>query len=376
MNGTPTTPTRILLIEDDQVDRMACRRAFAAEPEKFEFIEADTGADGLRLVRSERPECILLDYRLPDLDGLEVLAQMGGAGGVAPPVVMLTGANDIGVAVEAMRRGAHDYLFKDSERRYLELLPRIVERVLHDRRLAEEKRHAETALAHAHRIMTAGELAATLAHELNQPLAAIATFSEACVQLLNRGAPDMQKLRNNIEQIATQAQRAGHAIRELRAFLAKGDSDKKPVDVNALVRTAVRLLAAEAQTWHVRLVLELADTLPPALAAPVHIEHVLVNLLQNAIEAMRMAGMPSGTITLATRNAGDQIRISVADTGPGLSAELGGRIFEPLYTTKAEGLGMGLAISRSVVEAHGGKLWVDSDGASGATFHFTLPLAA
>lgn len=242
--------------------------------------------------------------------------------------------------------------------------------------MAEEKRHAEAALAHAHRIMTAGELAATLAHELNQPLAAIATFSEACVQLLERGAPDMQKLRNNIEQIATQAQRAGHVIRELRAFLAKGDSDKKPVDVNALVRTAVRLLAAEAQTCHVRLVLDVADVLRPVLAAPVHIEHVLVNLLQNAIEAMRMAGMPSGTITLATRDAGDQAHISVADTGPGLNPEIERRIFEPLYTTKAEGLGMGLAISRSVVEAHGGKLWVDSDGRSGATFQFTLPFAA
>jgi C4-dicarboxylate-specific signal transduction histidine kinase len=368
-------PTRILLIDDDQVDRMACRRAFATEPGTIEFQETDSGREGLRLARAERFDCILLDYRLPDLDGLEVLAELAKSKGVTSPVVMLTGANDIGVAVEAMRRGVQDYLLKDSEREFLQLLPRIVDRVMQEQRLAEQKLEAESALAHAHRIMTAGELAATLAHQLNQPLAAIATFSEACAQLLNRPRPDLRKLRNNIDQIATQAQRAGNSIRELRAFLAKGDAEKRPVDLNGLVQAVVELIAGEAQTWRILLVLELTDPLPPVVAASLPVEHVIVNLLQNAIDAMRSAGTSNGTITVATRNLGDRAQISVADTGPGISPDLARRIFEPLYTTKAEGLGMGLAISRNVVGAHGGSLWVESDGKAGATFHFTLPFA-
>src|SRR5690606_26926061 len=156
---------------------LACRRAFAAQNLPAELIETDSGRAGIELARTERPDCILLDYQLPDLDGLEVLSAIAGPGGPPCPVVMLTGANNVSVAVEAMRRGARDYLLTDTERRYRELLPPVLERALQDQRLAEEKRQAEAALAQAHRRMTAGELAAALAHELNQPLAAITTYS-------------------------------------------------------------------------------------------------------------------------------------------------------------------------------------------------------
>lgn len=369
--------TRILLIEDDVVDRMACRRAFAPRAPQFEFFEADTGGSGLQLIRAETPDCVVLDYKLPDMNGLEVLAELAAAGGVAVPVIMLTGANDVAVAVEAMRLGARDYLLKDTERRYLELLPPVVDRVLQEHRVAQDKHQAETALAHAHRMMTAGELAAALAHELNQPLAAIATFSEACLQLLQRGIANPEKLRDNITQIATQAERAGHTIRELRAFLTKGDSAKAAVDLNDLARTACDLVAAEARRRGVRLVPDFAPSLPPARAASVHIEHVLVNLLQNAIEAIRGADMAQGVVTVSTRAPTDRtLHVSVHDTGPGLDAKTLQRIFEPFYTTKTEGLGMGLAISRSIIEAHGGKLWADAPEGGGATFHFTLPAAA
>lgn len=369
--------TRILLIEDDQVDRMACRRAFAKEPGVFEFLDADTGRDGMRLARELRPDCILLDYRLPDVSGLEVLTELGAIESSLPPVVMLTGANDVSVAVEAMRLGARDYLLKDTERRYLQLLPPVVERVLQDQRLSVEKRQAEAALAHAHRVMTAGELAAALAHELNQPLAAIATFSEACLQLLQRGTPDPNKLRKNIGEIAMQAQRAGNAIRELRAFLAKGDTEKTAVDLNVVARVATDLIAAEARNRNISITLDLADGLQRVLAASVHIEHVLVNLLKNAVDAISGAGMASGSITLSTRPISDHLaQVSVIDTGPGLTAETMQRIFEPFYTTKPEGLGMGLVISRSILEAHGGKLWADHRNGAGAAFHFTLPFAA
>jgi two-component system, LuxR family, sensor histidine kinase DctS len=371
------TSSRILLIEDDQVDRLACRRAFASRPGAFDFLEADTGAEGVHLARSEQPSCVLLDYRLPDMNGLEVLAQLGdgiGGGIDPPPVVMLTGANDVAVAVEAMRRGARDYLLKDAEHRYLELLVAVVERVLQERRLITDKQRAEVALVHAHRLITAGELAAALAHELNQPLTAITTFSAACAQQLNHTTIDRQKLRRNVEQIALQAQRAAQTIRELRAFLTKGEARRAPMDLNQLIRSTTELVEAEARARGVEITLDLADALPPVRAARVHIEHVLLNLVQNAMDAIQGGGARTGTITVATRG-GEVARISVRDDGPGFDAETAARIFEPFYTTKADGLGMGLAISRSIIEAHEGALEAESlDG--GAVFRFTLPFAA
>ena len=366
-------PVRILLIEDDAVDRLACRRAFANHEQAIELIETDTGREGVRLARSERPDCILLDFKLPDMDGLEVLSELAGASGAPCPVVMLTGANNVSVAVEAMRRGARDYLLKDTERRYLELLPPVLARALQDQRLTEEKRQAEAALAQAHRRMTAGELAAALAHELNQPLAAITTYGEACVQLLGHARPDLGKLRRNIDEMARQAQRAGQTIRELRAFLSTGGSDRSAVDLGALARVTADLIAAEARRRGVRLALQIEEPLPPVLAAPVHIEHVLVNLLQNALEAIHAASVREGAITLSARAESDMVQVSVRDTGPGIGDAVMQRIFEPFYTTKSEGLGMGLSISRSIVEAHGGKLWVETADGAGTTFHFTLP---
>lgn len=373
-----STTTRILLIEDDQVDRLACRRAFASRPHAFEFLEADTGAEGVQLARSEQPSCVLLDYRLPDMSGLEVLTELSGsvARGIdPPPVVMLTGANDVAVAVEAMRRGARDYLLKDAERHYLELLVAVVERVLQERRLMTDKQRAEVALAHAHRLITAGELAAALAHELNQPLTAITTFSAACVQQLNHATIDRRKLRRNVEQIALQAQRAAQTIRELRAFLTKGEARRTSMDLNRLIRSTVDLVAAEARARGIEITLDLADALPPVRAARVQIEHVLLNLVQNAMDAIQGGGARAGTIMIATRD-GAVARISVRDDGPGLDAETAARVFEPFYTTKADGLGMGLAISRSIIEAHEGALEAGSPDGRGAEFHFTLPFAA
>ena len=235
-----------------------------------------------------------------------------------------------------------------------------------------EARQRLAELAHVHRLHTAGELATALAHELNQPLAAIAGYSDACLNKLRAGDPPSATLARNLEQISTQAQRAGKFIRELRSFLAKGELQKVPTDANALARQAFGLLAADARAHNVTLESDLAESLPKVMAAALSIEHVLVNLASNGIEAVRQSGASEGTVTIRTRAETGSIRITVSDTGRGIAPDVAEKIFEPFYTTKQDGLGMGLRISRSIVESHGGRIWAEA-GPRGV-IHFTLPL--
>ena len=241
-------------------------------------------------------------------------------------------------------------------------------------RAADEARQRLAELAHVHRLHTAGELATALAHELNQPLAAIAGYSDACLNKLRAGDPVSGMLARNLEQISTQAQRAGKVIRELRSFLAKGELEKTPTDANALARQAFGLLAADARARNVRLESDLADPLPKVMVSALSIEHVLVNLVSNGIEAVRDSGAGEGTVAIRTRAENGSIRITVTDSGRGIAPDVAEKIFEPFYTTKQEGLGMGLRISRSIVESHGGRIWAEA-GPRGV-IHFTLPVTS
>jgi C4-dicarboxylate-specific signal transduction histidine kinase len=241
------------------------------------------------------------------------------------------------------------------------------------RRAEEEARQRQAEVAHLHRILTAGELATVLAHELNQPLAAITSYSDASLKQLQRGELPQDRLAQNLEHISVQAQRAGRVIRELRAFLAKDESTRARTDLNAVVGRAAELVAAEARARGVQINLELADDLRAVTAADIQVEHVLVNLARNGIEAVRDSGATTGVVAIQTRSDG-MATVTVRDSGPGLSPDLVEKLFEPFYTTKRDGLGMGLRISRSVIESHGGRIWAEASTAGGI-FHFTLPLA-
>lgn len=382
----------VLIVEDDTVDRRACRRALSRHPDlEFAFTEADTAADGLRQAQAGAPALILLDYQLPDLDGLEFLGRLAGSRGEpAVPVVMLTGADNVAVAVEAMRRGARDYLVKDTEGKYLELLPTVLTRVLREQRLREEKqeaverlrraerelqqRRAET--AHVLRLHTAGEMVSAIAHELNQPLHAVTTYCEAAQRMLRTDPLDAENLARALEQTALQAQRAAYVIRELRAFLRREAPTLEPLDINELVREALMLLAADSHGNGFRVEFTPAAALPPVAANRVQIEQALLNLLRNGIEAMRGARPAGGALDVRTSlNEEGLVQVTVSDSGPGIDPETRGRIFEPFFSSKSDGLGLGLAISRSIVEAHGGRLWADPRSGPGAVFHFTLPPA-
>jgi PAS domain S-box-containing protein len=244
------------------------------------------------------------------------------------------------------------------------------------RRRAEEMALMQQAeLAHIARVSTMGEIATGLAHELNQPLAAIANYAESCVQALASSTPAArEKLPGWIEKIAANTHRAGEIIRRLRAFTRKSDSRRDDVDVNELVQDVIDLMEAEARRRNMRVAWQpVGATL--VCVDPVQIQQVLVNLLNNAFDAATGKPPERRLVTIAAQVAGQMVEISVGDLGHGIPLEIRDRVFEAFFTTKTSGVGVGLAISRSIVEEHGGRLWLSPNRRHGVTFHFTLPIA-
>lgn len=247
------------------------------------------------------------------------------------------------------------------------------------RRQAEEERGRYLAqLSHVTRMSTMGEMAAGLAHELNQPLAAITNFAQGSLERLRRGGGD-DGLTESLGQIALQAERAGEIIRHLREMVRDREPPRTLVNINDVVRDAARLIRIEAREHGVRVRLDLAPDLLPVHAYRIQIDQVLINLLRNGIEAC--AGCPDGELVLRTRASGEgEVELMVTDNGPGLSPEHARKVFHPFYTTKSGGLGIGLTISQSIVEAHSGSLSVVAgegvENGSGTTLRLTLPAVA
>jgi len=244
------------------------------------------------------------------------------------------------------------------------------------RHAEEQARQHQAELAHALRLHTMGEMAASLAHEVNQPLGAIANYAQGCRRRIESGDLDVQALLPTIEAITREALRAGEITRRVREVLRKEDTRRHAVDVEVLVATAVGLAQVTATRLSVTIVCMPAPPLPSVFADSIQIEQVLLNLLLNAAEAgVEGTGPPRVEVCLSAAGP-DLIEVAVADNGRGVDVALGERIFEPFLTTKPSGLGMGLAISRSIVEAHSGRLWVAANPTGGAVFRFTLPTAA
>jgi C4-dicarboxylate-specific signal transduction histidine kinase len=253
-----------------------------------------------------------------------------------------------------------------------------------EQRVAERTRELEQAhtalnqhqaeLAHALRLHTVGEMAAALAHEINQPLCAITNYAQGGVQRLRAGPVDPAALRTAFEEIAREGLRAGDIIRGLRNLVQRETAVSNAVDVNALAADATRLLEPQARIHGVTVRLEPATTLPAVRADGTQIEQVMLNLMMNGMQAAagRADGRREVVVTTTVRR--DTIEVAVADTGRGFDPDVGERIFTPFFTTKTQGLGLGLAISRSIIEVHGGHLWATSRPGAGATFLFSLPL--
>jgi PAS domain S-box-containing protein len=242
------------------------------------------------------------------------------------------------------------------------------------RKVEARAREHQAELAHISRVTLAGEMAAALAHELSQPLTAIAAYARGCLRLLAGTAPEPAILREGVLEVVQQAERAGDVLGRLREFVRGGAWQRGFVDARPIIDAAVGLARVEATQHEIEIEARIEPNLPFVLADHIQIEQVLLNLLMNAIDAIVAAKSHKKSIIVAARRKGDRaIEISVADSGPGVAAEEAGRLFEPFMTTKALGMGMGLAISRSIVESHGGSLRMVQGVGSGAIFAFDLP---
>ena len=261
------------------------------------------------------------------------------------------------------------------ETRALEMATHLAGIAIERKRAREERerlRQAQADLAHINRVTTMGELTASLAHEIKQPISAAITDARTCLRWLGRDAPDVSEARETASRVVTDVTRAAEIISRISSLFKQGALQRELVDVNEVIREMIVLLRSEASRYSISIHGELADDLPKVMADRVQLQQVFMNLMLNGIDAMKET---SGGSELAIKSETDagQLLISVSDTGVGLPQEQGDQIFGAFFTTKDNGTGMGLPISRSIIESHGGRLWGTSNSGRGATFQFTLP---
>ena len=407
----------ILVVEDDPPLLHLIEKCLAADGHRT--VGVKNGASALAWLKQDSPSLMLLDYSLPDMHG-EQLVERLQAQGRHVPFVVATGHGSESVAVEIMKRGAYDYLIKDAS--FIDLLPTVVNRALEQARQAqrlidakeqlreaheelelrverrtaelaeanrrlrvemEERRRAEdqllqhqAELAHVARLSTVGEMVVELTHELNQPLGAISSYAQACKRLLTSDLPaDREDLSTSLVRVSEQADRAAEIIRRLRRFITKAKPMQTAVDLNALIHDVTELTNIDARIAGAEVRFELAEGLPPIVADRIQIEQVMVNLMRNAFEAM-CDGPPElrRLILRTTVESQRYVRVDVQDTGHGIPPDAVKKVFDRFYSTKPEGMGMGLPISQSIITNHGGKLGVVLNPDGGCTFHFTLPI--
>jgi len=256
-------------------------------------------------------------------------------------------------------------------------LMEIKRRVEESRNRAEEElRKAHVDLAHANRVTAMGELTASLAHEVNQPIAAAVTDANTCLRWLTRDEPDLEEARQAASRVVKDAARASDIINRTRSLFKKETPQRELVDINDVIREMIVLLRSEATRYSISVQTELSEGLPGIMGDRVQLQQVLMNLMINSIQAMKDVSWPRKLAVKSQRAADEQLMVSVSDTGVGLPAQQADQIFNAFFTTKSDGTGMGLRISRSIVESHGGRLWATANSSHGASFHLALPSKA
>jgi two-component system sensor kinase FixL len=244
-------------------------------------------------------------------------------------------------------------------------------RDLTERQRAERRLHElQDDLLHVSRVRSMGQMAAALAHELNQPLTATANYVRGALRLLAAAEPNLERVRQAMRQAVQQTQRSGEIIRRLRDFVARGEVVRQPASIAQLIEEASALALVGAKEQGVKVLIAMVPDLPDVMVDRVQIQQVLLNLIRNALEAME--DCPVRNLTIAASREHDHVLVSITDTGVGVPPEIEARLFQPFITTKPDGMGIGLSVCRTIVEAHGGRLWKAANPAGGSIFHFTL----
>ncbi|HXA22205.1 MAG TPA: PAS domain S-box protein [Acetobacteraceae bacterium] len=256
---------------------------------------------------------------------------------------------------------------QDGHRLFTGFVRDLTERQQTERRLQE----LQDGLLHVSRLRSMGQMAAALAHELNQPLTATANYLRAALRMIEQPEPNVARVRQAMNLAAQQTLRSGEIIRRLRAFVARGEVAKRPESVAKVIEEASALALVGAKERGIKVLIRIDPDLPTAEVDRVQIQQVLLNLIRNAVEAME--GHEVRELSIGTATEAGSVLVSVADTGGGIPPEIETRLFQPFVTTKADGMGIGLSVCRTIVEAHGGRLWVEPNGSNGSVFRFTLP---
>jgi signal transduction histidine kinase len=267
--------------------------------------------------------------------------------------------------------------FTGVDRELIQLMAQWVGGALEQERMAEAARRQQTLLAHASRLNTLGEMASGLVHEINQPITAITLYAEAGLTRARNDALALAAVRGTLEKIAAQSARANAIIQHIRHFARQGKPDYATVRIDAVLEDIADFLKLETRRHRIDLRYDIAPDLPPVLADALQVQQVILNLVRNALDAMSAGvGREARTLAISARADPETVEIAIQDSGPGLAPDVLDQLLCPFFTTKPDGLGLGLSISQSIVEAHGGRLWATANAGTGVTFRFTLPVAA
>ena len=290
------------------------------------------------------------------------------------------GAPRAGFEIKLMRRGGerfdalvYEAPLIDAEGRQTGWMGSVLD-ITERKRARELARQQEERLATTARLVTVGEMASTIAHELNQPLSAIASYTTGSLNLIEAGEAPGEELKEALRKAAQQAQRAGRIIRRVHDFVRKREPTRGPVRLNAVVEEAVGFAEGEARKRRVRIVTRTAEGDPEVQADPLLLQQVILNLLRNAMDAMATTPPEARELRVTAESGAGQVTVAIADRGCGIPAEVAERLFDPFFTTKAEGMGMGLNICRSIMEFHGGRVWAEPNPEGGTVFTFSVPL--
>jgi two-component system sensor kinase FixL len=256
----------------------------------------------------------------------------------------------------------------------LRLLGEIFVNALERKRAEAEAARARTELLHVERSLRLNELTGSLAHELNQPLAAILSNAQAALRFLKSDRPDLNEIQEILEDIISDDRRAGGVIRSVRSMMKREEGEKRPINLNDILDDVIQIFRSEAISRNVRLETEFDGSLPPIIGDKAQLEQVLLNIIMNGAEAMSQKTSEQRKLILRTERKDQSLRVAVRDFGPGIDKDNLERVFQPFFTTKSAGLGIGLALCSSIIKAHRGRIWAENNPDGGATFIFELPI--